>query len=405
MAHPVVGRERVGAGVGDEAVRVEPDQAVARARARVGARDGRAAAGTCRRRPSGRGPRRCRGRRSPAGWARGASRGSCRGRAPPRTAPSWRTGIVSRRTGTSRCQRGSSSRQIRPSTTARRSCGLRPGGDARADDVLGVRGRRRWWGGPGPRRGTRAAGVLVLTGAGSRAGSRRTTCRPAAATRRPPAAGARRCRRAARVCSASSSLSVDTSRPPPRRVARHPTTCRPRPQTAPSRGGREEHHVEAGTQAARPQQEGRQPRQEAQHLIPDVTQRPGGAGSAPSARRRVVRTSTWCAWCRRRLGHGDLACSSTATRICSRRRFFSPSGACSPPHFVASSLLSFSSRPYSARHGAHSSRWLRQQRPPLAVALVVEEQPHLGEHLGAVGLVRLPAAHDAASDPSLVPAQ
>ena len=41
VAHPVVGRERVGAGVGDEALRVEPDQAVAGARARVGARDGR----------------------------------------------------------------------------------------------------------------------------------------------------------------------------------------------------------------------------------------------------------------------------------------------------------------------------------------------------------------------------
>ena len=38
VAHPVVGRQRVRAGVGDEAVRVEPDQAVAGARAGVGAR-------------------------------------------------------------------------------------------------------------------------------------------------------------------------------------------------------------------------------------------------------------------------------------------------------------------------------------------------------------------------------
>ena len=43
QAHPVVRRERVGAGVGDEAHRVEPDQPVARARARVRADDDRRA--------------------------------------------------------------------------------------------------------------------------------------------------------------------------------------------------------------------------------------------------------------------------------------------------------------------------------------------------------------------------
>src|SRR3979411_60389 len=38
-----------------------------------------------------------------------------------------------------------------------------------------------------------------------------------------------------------------------------------------------------------------------------------------------------------------------------------------------------------------------EQLTPLAVALIVQEQPQLAEHLAAVGLVRIPAAHDATS--------
>ena len=54
-----------------------------------------------------------------------------------------RTGIVSRRIGTSRCQRGCSSRQIRPSTTARRSCGFSAAPTRARHRVLRVRGGRR----------------------------------------------------------------------------------------------------------------------------------------------------------------------------------------------------------------------------------------------------------------------
>ncbi len=186
---------------------------------------------------------------------------------------------------------------------------------------------------------------------------------------------------------------VDTRRPPGPCSA-HPTTWRPRARMGGSRPqARRRNHVQARPQASRPQEERGQPRQAAQHLSRSVGT-PSSDGQVVRSI-RVLRTSTVVVV----IPPGPdstvtAACSSTATRICCRSRSFSPGGALSPPHLVASSFFSFSSRPYSARHGRALVEVLGQQRPAALVALVVEEQPDLGQHLGAVGVVVIPAAHD-----------
>ena len=223
VAHPVVGRERVGAGVGDEAQRVEPDEAVARARARVGADDRPRAAGRCRRRPSGTGPRRCRGRRSPAGWARGAWRGWRRGRAPRRPrrrgAPGSSPSAPAPPGASAAPRRGRSGPRRRPGAAAGRVLAATRMPTASSGCAVGPVVGRAWatqrkrvpGGRPRPS-GTQSRKSANDMSASS-CHSATTRCRCSTV---PPGSS---------VCSASSSLSVDTSRPPPRRVVAHPTTC------------------------------------------------------------------------------------------------------------------------------------------------------------------------------------
>ena len=305
------------------------------------------------------------------------------------TSPSWRTGIVSERSGTSRCQRGSSSRQIRPSTTARRSCGC----------ALAA-----------TRMPTASSGCAVGAVVGRACATHRNV--PRASAQRDPEqeVGERHVgeqlplghhplqvldRAAGQLGVFGEQLAQRghfTASPAP--VVDHPTTWdhEVRPQR------KEEHHVEAGPQAARPEQEGRQPRQEAQHLsAPCAGQSTSARRASVQARRstRVVRTST-VVWVLPSACSATVtcACCSTAMRICSRsaagRLFTAALRGQQPLQLLVEAVLGQARRALVQVAG--------QERAPLPVALVVEEQPHLGEHLGAVGLVRVAAAHDVASE-------
>ena len=94
------------------------------------------------------------------------------------------------------------------------------------------------------------------------------------------------------------------------------------------------------------EQEGRQPRQEAQHLIPRRA-----AGSASPLDPGGAHLDGGVGGAVGVLGHGDLACFSTASRICSR----SAAGACSPPH-LRPAAPSGAPRCRTRQAGAHSSR-------------------------------------------------
>ena len=211
MAHPVVGRQRVGAGVGDEAQRVEPDDAVARAGARVGADDGRA------------------GREGAVGDHLAQIRGTAQvgdlqraghaGHREVRVAGEHRDhrAVVAHR------DRLRADRHLQVPVRLLVAAdpalddgppqlGPRPGGDAHADGVLGMRRRT----GGGARLGhaeerVRRSGIQSRKSANdmsaSSCHSATTRCRCSTV---PPDSS---------VCSASSSLSVDTSRPPPRALS------------------------------------------------------------------------------------------------------------------------------------------------------------------------------------------
>ncbi len=300
------------------------------------------------------------------------------------TARPCRTGIVSLRTGTSRCQRGFSSRQIRPSTIARRSCGF----SAAVTRAV-----------------TRSSGCAVGAVVGRACATQRNVSRspPSGIHSRKSAKdmSASSCHSATTrwrcstaspdspECSASSSLSVDTAFPPP------VPAILPRGRLCSPATSGEEEPCPTSAKAARPQEGRRQPRQASQHVTRGAgTGRRVPAGFSPGAR------SGWSAprrWCVRPSGPDSTvtsACSSTAMRICWRSRSFSPSGRLLAAALAGQQPLELLVDAVLGQARPALVEVLGQQRAPALVALVVEEQPDLGEHLGAVGVVVVPAAHE-----------
>ena len=78
-----------------------------------------------------------------------------------------------------------------------------------------------------------------------------------------------------------------------------------------------------------------------------------------------------------------------------------PAGPGRPRSDRATRARTSCSMPYLRRHGRAVVEVVADQVAPLTGHLAVEVQEDLGQHLAAVGLVRLPAAHDASSSAAL----